>query len=63
MRESFLTQISEQGMAESYVSTLRALSSHGMLVVMIVAPVIAAFVGAWIANGMFHKHFKKAGMV
>ena len=23
----------------------------------------AAFVGAWIANGMFHKHFKKAGMV
>ena len=63
MRESFLTQISEQGMAESYVSTLRALSSQGMLVVMIVAPVIAAFVGAWIANGMFHKHFKKAGMV
>ena len=59
----FLTQISEQGMAESYVSTLRALSSQGMLVVMIVAPVIAAFVGAWIANGMFHKHFKKAGMV
>lgn len=62
MRESFLTQISEQGMAESYVSTLRALSSQGMLVVMIVAPVIAAFVGAWIANGMFHKHFKKAGI-
>ena len=55
--------LSEQGMAESYVSTLRALSSQGMLVVMIVAPVIAAFVGAWIANGMFHKHFKKAGMV
>ena len=46
MRESFLTQISEQGMAESYVSTLRALSSQGMLVVMIVAPVITAFVGA-----------------
>ena len=63
MRESFFAQISGQGMAESYVSTLEALSSQGMLVVLFAAPVVTAFVGAWIARGMFRRHFEKAGMV
>lgn len=63
MKESFLAQISSQGMAESYVEALRNLSSTGMLVVLFLAPIVGAFLGALIAKGMFRKHFEKAGMV
>ena len=63
MKESFLAQISGQGMAESYVEALRNLSSTGMLIVLFLAPIVGAFLGALIAKGMFRKHFEKAGMV
>ncbi len=63
MRESFLTQISEQGMPADYVSTLRALSSNAMLVVLFAAPVIGAIIGSLMTKSMFRKHFTKAGIV
>ena len=63
MRDSFLAQISEQGMPESYISTLEAVSSPAMLAVLFVAPVVCALVGAWAAGAMFKKHFVKAGIV
>lgn len=63
MRESFLAQISEQGMPESYVKTLEVLSSPVMLVVLFAAPVIGAVIGSFLAKGMFRKHFAKAGIV
>ena len=63
MRDSFLAQISEQGMPESYISTLEAVSSPAMLAVLFVAPVVCALVGAWAARVMFKKHFVKAGIV
>lgn len=63
MRESFLAQISEQGMPESYVTTLEAVSSPAMLAVLFAAPVIGAVIGSLIAKGMFRKHFAKAGIV
>lgn len=63
MRDSFLTQITEQGMPADYVATLEAVSSLAMLVVMVVAPLVTAVIGAWIAKGMFKKHFTKAGIV
>ena len=63
MRDSFLTQITEQGMPADYVATLEAVSSPAMLIVMVVAPVVAAVIGAVIAKGMFKKHFTKAGIV
>lgn len=63
MRESFLAQISEQGMPEDYITALEACSSPGMLVVLFAAPVVGAVIGAWITRKMFHKHFVKAGIV
>ena len=63
MRESFLAQISEQGMPESYISTLEAVSSPAMLAVLFIAPVVCALIGAGIAKAMFRKHFVKAGIV
>ena len=63
MRDSFLAQITEQGMPTDYVATLEAVSSPVMLVVMVVAPLVTAVIGAWIAKGMFKKHFTKAGIV
>ena len=63
MRESFLAQIIQQGMPADYVATLEAVSSPAMLVVMIVAPLVTAVIGALLAKGMFKKHFTKAGIV
>ncbi len=63
MRESFLSQISSQGMPNDYVSILKAISSPAMLIILFVAPVIGAILGAYIAKGMFRKHFIKAGIV
>lgn len=63
MRESFFAQITEQGMSQDYVDTLAAVSSNGMLVVMIVATVLCALAGAAISKGLFKKHFAKAGVV
>lgn len=63
MRDSFLAQITEQGMPADYVATLEAVSSPAMLIVMVVAPVVTAIIGAVIAKGMFKKHFTKAGIV
>lgn len=63
MRDSFLAQITEQGMPQDYVSTLAALSSPVMLVVLVAAPIVGALLGAVITKGMFKKHFQKAGIV
>ena len=62
-RDSFLTQIMEQGMPIEYVENLEAVASTGMLMVMIIAPIIGAFIGSIIAKALFEKHFKKAGIV
>lgn len=62
-KESFLTQITEQGMSADYVSTLDALASPVMFVVLIAAPIIGGILGALIAKVMFKKHFVKAGIV
>ena len=63
IRDSFLAQITEQGMPADYVATLEAVSSPAMLIVMVAAPVVTAVIGAVIAKGMFKKHFTKAGIV
>ncbi len=62
-RDSFFTQIAGQGMPEAYVSTMESLSSVPMLLIMLVSPIIGGLIGAFIAQAMFKKHFKKAGMV
>lgn len=63
MRDSFLTQISEQGMPAGYIATLEAASSPAMLAVLFIAPVVGAVIGAIITKAMFKKHFVKAGIV
>ena len=63
MRDRFLAQISQQGMPEAYVSTLAALTSPGMIVVLVGAPIVGAILGILLAKGMFRKHFEKAGIL
>lgn len=63
MRESFLAQITEQGMPESYINALETLSSPAMLIVLFAAPIVCALIGAAITKSMFKKHFVKAGIV
>lgn len=62
-KADFLAQITEQGMPADYVSAVEALSSNVMLVVLFVAPIIGGIIGAFIAKGLFKKHFVKAGIV
>lgn len=62
-KESFLAQISEQGLPADYVSAVEALSANWMLIVLFVAPAIGAIVGAVITRALFKKHFEKAGIV
>lgn len=62
-KADFLAQITEQGMPADYVSAVEALSSNAMLVVLFVAPIIGGIIGAFIAKGLFKKHFVKAGIV
>lgn len=62
-RDSFITQITEQGMPETYITSIQALASSEMLVVLIIAPVIGAVVGSLITKKMFKKHFVKAGIM
>ncbi|WP_273327064.1 MptD family putative ECF transporter S component [Vallitalea guaymasensis] len=62
-RDSFFAQIKEQGMSADYVANLEAVSSTGMLIVLIVAPIIGAIIGGIITKVLFNKHFQKAGIV
>ena len=62
-KKDFLAQIAEQGMPLDYVSAVEALSPNAMLIVLIVAPIIGGIIGAFIAKGLFQKHFVKAGIV
>ena len=43
--------------------SVEALSSNAMLIVLFVAPIIGGIIGAFIARGLFKKHFVKAGIV
>ena len=63
MRDSFLAEISQQGMPEAYVSTLAALTSAGMIVVLVRAPIVGAILGILLAKGMDRKLFEKAGIL
>jgi len=62
-KESFLAQISEQGLPADYVLAVEAPSANWMLIVLFVAPAIGAIVGAVITRALFKKHFEKAGIV
>ena len=62
-KADFLAQITEQGMPADYVSAVETFSSNAMLVVLFVAPIIGGIIGAFIAKGLFKKHFVKAGIV
>lgn len=62
-KEDFLTQMAEQGMSADYVAAVEAISSDAMLVVLFAAPILGGVIGAFIAGGLFKKHFVKAGIV
>ena len=62
-KADFLAQIMNQGMPADYVAAVEALSSNTMLVVLFAAPIIGGIIGAFIARGLFKKHFVKAGIV
>lgn len=61
--DSFVAQIAAQGMGADYLATLETAANPVMLVAMFAATFIAGLVGAYIARGMFKKHFEKAGLV
>lgn len=63
MRDSFLSQISSQGMPASYIDALEAVTSPVMLIVLFAAPLAGSGLGALMAKAMFKKHFAKAGII
>ena len=60
--DSFVAQIAGQGMGADYLATLETAANPGMLVAMFAATFVAGLIGAYIARGMFKKHFVKAGL-
>ena len=61
--DSFISQITEQGMPANYILALEKISSPTMLIIMFIAPIIGALIGTLIAKVMMRKHFVKAGLV
>ena len=61
-RKSFLTQISEI-MGQEYVETISSFITVPMLILLLVSPIIGGLLGAFIAKGLFKKHFERAGIV
>ena len=51
------------GFITALISTLAALTSPGMIVVLVGAPIVGAILGILLAKGMFRKHFEKAGIL
>ena len=62
-RDSFIAQIRDNGMPDTYINTIEALASPQMLAVLIIAPIIGAVIGSLITKKMFNKHFIKAGII
>ena len=62
-KDSFFYSDRRSGYAGGYVTTMESLSSIPMFVVMILTPIIGGLIGAYLARGIFKKHFKKAGMI
>lgn len=60
--DSFVAQIAKLGIGADYLATLETAVNPGMLVAMFAATFVAGLVGAYIARGMFRKHFVKAGL-
>lgn len=61
--DSFFAQIAAQGMSADYLATLETAASPAFLAAMFAATLIAGLAGAYLARGMFKKHFEKAGLV
>ena len=62
-KDSFLTQIQQNGMSAEYVESLSGLISVPMLIALCISPIVGGAIGALISKGLFRKHFRKAGIV
>lgn len=62
-KDSFLAQIQENGMSAQYVASLSGLISTPMLAALCISPIVGGIIGAYLAKGLFRKHFEKAGIV
>lgn len=62
-KDSFLTQIQQNGMSAEYVKSLSGLISVPMLIALCISPIVGGAIGALISKGLFRKHFRKAGIV
>ena len=61
--DSFFEQIVANGMTQDYVTSLKNYTSVGHLVIMLISPIVGGVLGMVLANRLFRKHFKKAGVV
>ena len=50
-------------MSAEYVESLSGLISVPMLIALCISPIVGGAIGALISNGLFRKHFRKAGIV
>lgn len=62
-RDSFSEQMISQGMPVDYVTTMNAITPLWVLITMVAATFLFAFVGGLIGKSLLKKHFEKAGMV
>lgn len=61
--ESFISQIEEFGMSQSYILIVKSLTSVSMLIVVILSTIVCSIIGILIARYFFDKHFNKAGVL
>ena len=62
-KADFLVQITEKGMPPAYVEAVEPIFPNALLFVLLFAPIVGGVIGAYIAKGLFKKHFVKAGIV
>ena len=62
-RQDFLDQMVVRGMPQDYVDTMWEVTPVWVLIVMIIATFLVAFIGGKIGQNVVRKHLKKSGMV
>ena len=63
MRDQYLQLASSNGVDADYYQQIAEATTGPFLVIALVVTIVTALIGAFIARGMFKKHFVKAGLI
>ena len=63
LRDQYLQLASSNGVDADYYQQIAEATTGPFLVIALIVTIVTALIGAFIARGMFKKHFVKAGLI